>query len=604
MITPPYERTSGTVLVSLIAAVVLTIGLPGLGLASSSGFSTRSTFTQNHLSGPTEPPESTNGAQAHPNYHYLLSGLSMDSNDSNPTDCEYDVDGCLNWLAFDPIDGNFWIANSNLRSVQEVAVDPEPTNYASYTLVANLSVGVDPFGVAVDTENGEIFVTNSGSNDVTVISSQNNTSITSIPVGSTPTGIAYDSSNGEVYVADSGSNSLSILSGTTLELLGTIEVGHYPIGVAFDPATDRIFVANDRGYTVTVLSGATNTVLATIPAGVGPYGVAIDSATDNVYVTNQGSSNVSVISAPMGEEIGSIAIVIGDGELQGIAFDPRSGYLYAGDGDAALIQIAPSSVQQVSAFSVDPSGVAVDPVSGTICFSDSFNGTLGCIQNVTILNSANCTYTIEFIESGLPTPGWGVTVYDGPGSTAYSDSIDLSFCNVAIAGLTVVFPPVGPFIAYPAAISFRGYNTGPNFVTTFEPGPPEYPITIQPVGLPADAGWYATIGGVTRDSSGGPITFLEPNGTYQLYANSSTNLTPPIPESIDVTGESQSISENFGPVQIVGSTVFPLSIWETSFGGIPLWGWILGTAIIIAAVAIYVIQGRPPTAPRYKIPEA
>ena len=60
-----------------------------------------------------------------------------------------------------------------------------------------------------------IYVTNPGSNTVSVIDTKTNTVNATIPVGNGPTGVAYDSDDGRVYVANSGSNSVAVIDTRT-----------------------------------------------------------------------------------------------------------------------------------------------------------------------------------------------------------------------------------------------------------------------------------------------------------------------------------------------------------------------------------------------------
>src|SRR5438128_1114719 len=70
------------------------------------------------------------------------------------------------------------------------------------TVVATVSVGSNPVGVAYDSGKGEIFVTIPGPDTVSVISDSTNTVVATVPVGSFPNGVAYDSAKGEVFVAN------------------------------------------------------------------------------------------------------------------------------------------------------------------------------------------------------------------------------------------------------------------------------------------------------------------------------------------------------------------------------------------------------------------
>jgi YVTN family beta-propeller protein len=122
-------------------------------------------------------------------------------------------------------------------------------------------VGVHPSGVAVAPDGGHVYVTNQGSDDVTVIETATDTVISRIPVGTSPLGVAVAPDGGHVYVANTG-------------------------GI-FDevPTPDN---------TVSVIETTNHTVETTLPpAGEKPIGVAATAR--NVYVAHAFSNIVSVI---------------------------------------------------------------------------------------------------------------------------------------------------------------------------------------------------------------------------------------------------------------------------------------------------------------------
>ena len=91
-----------------------------------------------------------------------------------------------------------------------------------------------------------------------------------IPVGSDPGALAVDTMNGDIYVTNSLSNNVSVISGSTDTLVGTIEVGSAPSALAVDTANGDVYVANTDSNNVSVVSGASNALVATIPVGDGP----------------------------------------------------------------------------------------------------------------------------------------------------------------------------------------------------------------------------------------------------------------------------------------------------------------------------------------------
>ena len=71
-------------------------------------------------------------------------------------------------------------------------------------MVANITVGGGPLGIAYNPNNQDMYVT-SGSGNVSVIDSSNAV-IKNITVGAQPYGIVYNSKNNDMYVANGGSN--------------------------------------------------------------------------------------------------------------------------------------------------------------------------------------------------------------------------------------------------------------------------------------------------------------------------------------------------------------------------------------------------------------
>jgi YVTN family beta-propeller protein len=146
-----------------------------------------------------------------------------------------------------------------------------------------ISVGSDPYGIAY-ASNGDIYVTNSGDNTVSVIDTSSNMVVKTIGVGSSPYGVAF--ANGDIYVANFGDNSVSVIDTSSNMVVKTIGVGTGPYGVAYDSSTGDIYVTNFGDDSVSVIATSSNTVVGTIGVGSGPIGVAFASSNgDNTWPT-------------------------------------------------------------------------------------------------------------------------------------------------------------------------------------------------------------------------------------------------------------------------------------------------------------------------------
>ena len=117
---------------------------------------------------------------------------------------------------------------------------------------------------------------NFGGNTVSVISTSSNAVVATISVGSHPDGVAFASSNGDIYVANYGGNTVSVISTSSNAIVGSpISVGSQPSGVAYASNGD-IYVTNTASNTVSVISTSTNTVVGSpISVGTGPLGLLL-----------------------------------------------------------------------------------------------------------------------------------------------------------------------------------------------------------------------------------------------------------------------------------------------------------------------------------------
>jgi len=247
------------------------------------------------------------------------------------------------------------------------------------TVVATIPVGGNPAGVAYNSGNGYVYVTNPFSDIVSVINGT--TVVATVPVGGEPNALAYDSENGYVYVTNSDSQTVSVISGTVV--VATVPVGDGPSGVAYDSGNGYVYVSNYFSSNVSVIDGTTNTVVATVPVGYLPRGVAYDSENMYVYVADYGSNNVSVID---GTTVGATVPV---GTLPGaLAYDGGNGFVYVAN--FGSYYYSSSNVSVISGTVVVatvpvgncPDGVAYDSGNGYLYVSNYCSGTVSVISAV------------------------------------------------------------------------------------------------------------------------------------------------------------------------------------------------------------------------------
>ena len=238
------------------------------------------------------------------------------------------------------------------------------------------------------------YVTNEGSNDVSVINTKTNTvvdldpatpGIQGIPVGIAPAGVAFTPNGKTAYVANLISNTVSVIDTKTNTVVATIngedESFSAPLAVAITPDGARVYVTNFGPFPqpgapppppsfVSVIDTKTNTVVATIGVGVLPEGVAISPNGRTAYVANEGSNTVSVIDTktntvvdldPTTPEIEGIPVGMGP---SGVAFTPNGRRAYVTnyfDNFVSVIDTKTNTV--VDEITVGPlcNGLAISP---------------------------------------------------------------------------------------------------------------------------------------------------------------------------------------------------------------------------------------------------
>ena len=115
-------------------------------------------------------------------------------------------------LGFNPNNAKLYIACAPVQSVNGAAIySADSGGLAQRVFVAIGEGGTDGGGgLAVNTTTGNVFITNSAANTVSVIGGAGNLVIDTIPVGLNPFGAGVDPGTGHVFVANRSSGDLSV----------------------------------------------------------------------------------------------------------------------------------------------------------------------------------------------------------------------------------------------------------------------------------------------------------------------------------------------------------------------------------------------------------
>ncbi|MGA9843596.1 MAG: beta-propeller fold lactonase family protein [Nitrososphaeraceae archaeon] len=265
-----------------------------------------------------------------------------------------------------------------------------------------------PYGVATDTESGNVFVTNFGrfntTGSVSIINSSTNNVTSSVLVAKNPQAVAYNSANGLVYVANLLSNTLSVINGTTSKVVNSIPVGkspgNSPNGIDINSINDTVYTINSGSNTVSVINGTNNSVKGYLLGFFTPSGVTYNPDNDAIYVTNRGTNAISIIN---GTTNGLIKTIPSGGALpSAIAYNAANGLVYVsntGSNTVSVLNTTTNSLAGIIAVGAGPNGIAYNPSNGKVYVANSISGTISFINGTT--NTVSKTITIGKMPIGV-----------------------------------------------------------------------------------------------------------------------------------------------------------------------------------------------------------
>lgn len=208
-----------------------------------------------------------------------------------------------------------------------VTPTPVPPSYCD--VVAKITVGDTPRGVALDPDRRRAYVANYGSQSVSVVDTQSHTVLETIPI-SGANGIAYDATHNMIWVTNYTTDQLTPIrangDATAFTLLTPLSVGNGPWGVVYEPVHDYVYAVNHLDNSVTVVRAdpTAPVVVATLSGYFNqPHHIAANPVTGKVYVPNFGNSQVTVING-----VGMGQVDISSSQGYGVAVDEIRNLVY------------------------------------------------------------------------------------------------------------------------------------------------------------------------------------------------------------------------------------------------------------------------------------
>lgn len=273
------------------------------------------------------------------------------------------------------------------------------------TVIGHLPLADGPYGAAVSAS-GVTYITRLNGGSVERLNLRTRTFVGNIPVQIFPTQVAFNPLGTRAYVSNQGSQSLSVIDAATHSVVGTINTAGDPVpmqmtgngqtlfvttnlnrlykvnlatGTAVDsldlPATSHhlllhpnntiLYVSTRAGGSVLEVNASTMSVTRTFTIGGTTQAMALAPNNGELYVANE-NANVYVLNLTSGTVVDSIAV---GAEAFGLALGPDGTKVYAGlmfAGEVKVIDRVARTVLKTIPVGGSPREMATASASGFV----------------------------------------------------------------------------------------------------------------------------------------------------------------------------------------------------------------------------------------------
>lgn len=227
-----------------------------------------------------------------------------------------------------------------------------------------VEVGRAPKGLTLIPRRGRVFVVNSGSDSLSVIDVTGARAVhtTNLELRSSPSDAVVTPDGQTLYVSNTALNSVSAIDASSFQIIATIPVGLRPTTLALAPSASRLLVADTGTSTVTVIDTGRHAVVATIPVDFQPSGLAFDATGSELLVSHLGSPRLAIVT------LGTLRVVrtVNTGPAVAVFsdVDGASGRVFVArvrESRLALFDLNANTDVDAIAVGDDPRAFALDP---------------------------------------------------------------------------------------------------------------------------------------------------------------------------------------------------------------------------------------------------
>jgi YVTN family beta-propeller protein len=220
--------------------------------------------------------------------------LCEEDDDDCPAPCFFELKDCSGGVSV-------YVANTASNTVSVISTLTDE-------VTATIKVGKEPRGIAVSPDGSIVYVTNFQDDTLSVIATATNTVTATVAGGNGPLGVAFSPDGTRAYIVNGLAGTVSVLDTATRDIVTTVQVGHEPQAIALTTDGKWAYVTNFADNTVTVLDLETNRPITTILVGKGPIGIAVSPDNSALYVVNYDSNTVSVLERASNTVRGTVSV--------------------------------------------------------------------------------------------------------------------------------------------------------------------------------------------------------------------------------------------------------------------------------------------------------
>jgi len=248
-----------------------------------------------------------------------------------------------------------------------------------------------------------VYVTNGGSDTVTILDVVNVRVDRELPVGHNPVAVAANPAHNEIYVVNSGNapanGSLSVIDAEHNAVVATIPLHRQPLSIDLNSAGTVAYVANSGSNTVSVIDLTSRRETAQLAAGDNPVFVRVSSDGKTLAVANQHGNSVTIIDALTGKVRASFAGCPGASQVA-ILPDSTKAFVPCSAGHQVMVialaepaaqpnagagahPAAPDRLETLMDVGLVPVDLAMKPDGGEIFVSNSLSNSVSEIYDST-----------------------------------------------------------------------------------------------------------------------------------------------------------------------------------------------------------------------------